>query len=439
MNPFIRLPRWLTLVASFVLTLGYATTGSSQPTVTVVATDPYAVIGTTDYATLIFTRTGSTASALTVSYTLGGTAVKWTDYCRIQGDMPVAVTIPAGAASTVMTIMARANTTGANPETATFTLAASSAYLIGTQKTATLTLLATSSSPPPTSTPPVITLTATDATATIGTTDTATLVFTRSGATTNALTVNYTLGGTAVPLTDYRLPNGTMPLAVSIPVGASSTTLTIQAVANSTNATPETVTFTLSANSAYTLGSASSATLTIAAASTPTPTGLPTVTVTANDAPAVIGTTDYAVLTFARTGTTTAALTVNYTLTGTAVKWNDYCRIQGDMPVSVTIPAGAASTTMTIMARANSTGANPATAIFTLSANTVYTLGSPSPATITLLTPASSPPPPPVFVPPLLGVPPLTAAETTAPFSACREKKHIEQDTDGDRAGNTSN
>jgi hypothetical protein len=404
------------MAASLVITAGFTSSASAQPTVNVVATDASAVIGTTDYAKLTFTRTGSTASALTVNYTLGGTAVKWNDYCRIQGDMPVAVTIPAGAASTVMTIMARANTTGANPQTAIFTLAANSAYIVGPQKSATITLLATGAPPPPPSTLPVVTLSATDPSATIGTTDTGTLLFTRNGATTAALTVNYTLGGTAVALTDYRLPTGTMPVTVTIPAGASSTALTIQALANSTNANPQTARFTLAPSTSYTLGSTTVATITIAAAvpapnPTPTPTGLPILTVTATDATAVIGTTDYAVLTFARTGATTAALTVNYTLGGTAVKWNDYCRIQGDMPVTVTIPAGAASTTMTIMARANSTGANPATAIFTLSANSAYTLGAPSTATITLLATAPTPPTTP---PPTPTLPTVTVTATDA-------------------------
>jgi len=41
---------------------------------------------------------------------------------------------------------------------------------------------------------------------------------------------------------------------------------------------------------------------------------------------------------------------VNYNLTGSAVKWNDYRRPQGDMPVSITIPVGATSATLTIVA-----------------------------------------------------------------------------------------
>jgi hypothetical protein len=113
----------------------------SLPMVRVVATVPTAVIGTTSYGALTFTRTGSTSSALTVNYTTGGTAVKWTDYRRpVTGDMPVSITIPAGASSYTMNIMGVTNSTGANPETASLTLSASSGYTVGSPSTATITI-----------------------------------------------------------------------------------------------------------------------------------------------------------------------------------------------------------------------------------------------------------------------------------------------------------
>src|SRR6185369_1652463 len=89
--------------------------------------------------------------------------------------------------------------------------------------------------------------------------------------------------------------------------------------------------------------------------------GLPTVTVKATDATAAVGTSDSATYTFTRAGSTAAAITVNYKLSGTAAKWTDYRRPEGDMPESITIPAGAASATLTINAVANTTNANPAT------------------------------------------------------------------------------
>ncbi|HYC70071.1 MAG TPA: glycoside hydrolase family 9 protein [Opitutaceae bacterium] len=114
------------------------------PTATVAATDTSAVIGTTDYASFTFTRAGgSTSTALKIKFTLGGTAVKWIDYRRPEGDMPVEFTIPAGAASATMNIRALANSTNINPQTVTVTLAADATYAIGTQRTGAATITPT--------------------------------------------------------------------------------------------------------------------------------------------------------------------------------------------------------------------------------------------------------------------------------------------------------
>jgi hypothetical protein len=367
--------RFLFLIAILAVTTGFTSIALAQPTVTLVATNATATIDGSKSGLLTFTRTGSIAAPLTVNYSLSGTAVKWNDYHTIAGDMPVAVTIPGGAASTIMTIVAVANTTNANPETATFTLSANSAYTIGTASTATLTITPTAP------VLPTVTVTAAAATATLDGSKTGLLVFTRTGSTATALTVNYSLGGTAVKWNDYHTIAGDMPVAVTIPGGAASTIMTIVAVANSTNANPETAIFTLSANSTYTIGATNTAMITIL----PAAPVLPTVTVAATHATATIGTSNPGLLTFTRTGSTTAALTLSYALSGTAVKWNDYHTTAGDMPVAVTIPAGAASTIMTIVAVANTTNANPETAIFTLSANSTYTIGATNTATLTIL------------------------------------------------------
>ena len=130
---------------------------ATPPSVTLVATDATAAIGTSDTGLLTFSRTGSTAASLTVSYALGGTSVKWNDYRTANGDMPVAVTIPAGAASVTMTIVAVANSSNANPETATFTLAADPSYTIGAANAATVTMGSAVPVTPPVTTPPVTT------------------------------------------------------------------------------------------------------------------------------------------------------------------------------------------------------------------------------------------------------------------------------------------
>ena len=113
--------------------------------------------------------------------------------------------------------------------------------------------------------------------------------------------------------------------------------------------------------------------------------GSPTISVTATDTVATVGNpSDTAVLTFTRTGSTSSAVTVNFKLSGTAAKWTDYRRPAGDMPEEIVIPAGATSAKLTLVAMANSTGANPATVIVTLESGSGYNLGNPNSGTVTL-------------------------------------------------------
>lgn len=110
------------------------------PTVTVTASDPTATIGTSDHGAFTFTRDGDTSGVLTVQFQLGGTAVKWNDYRRPEGDMPESFTIPAGNNAAMMNIVAIANQTGADPQTVVITLSPNAAYTIGSPNSATLTI-----------------------------------------------------------------------------------------------------------------------------------------------------------------------------------------------------------------------------------------------------------------------------------------------------------
>jgi hypothetical protein len=129
------------LALTVALAAGLVSRVCAQATLTVVATNPTAAIGSaTATGLLTFTCSEVVPADLTVNYALGGSAVKWNDYQADDGSMPVSVTIPAGSSSVTMTIVAVANTTGASPETATFTLSPDPAYLVGTPSTATITL-----------------------------------------------------------------------------------------------------------------------------------------------------------------------------------------------------------------------------------------------------------------------------------------------------------
>lgn len=91
--------------------------------------------------------------------------------------------------------------------------------------------------------------------------------FTRSGSTTNALTVNYSIGGTATLNTDYRQFGATSFTGttgtITFAAGASKATLTIDPTADTILESNETVALTLNAGSGYTVGTTTPVTGTI--------------------------------------------------------------------------------------------------------------------------------------------------------------------------------
>ena len=113
------------------------------------------------------------------------------------------------------------------------------------------------SSPPPTL--PVVTVIATDSSASEAGPDAGTFTVSRSGSTAQALTVYYTRTGTAQNGVDYE----TLPGSVTIPTGASSTTVTVTPIDDNQLEGDETVVVTLSFSTGYTVGSPGSATVVI--------------------------------------------------------------------------------------------------------------------------------------------------------------------------------
>jgi hypothetical protein len=229
----------------------------------VTASDATATIGTADHATFTFARTGDLAGPLTVNFKFSGTAVKWIDYRRPEGDMPETVIIPAGAAFANLTILALTNATAASPHTVVLTLQPSSDHNVGTPDRATVTLLG-SGAPP--SSLPTVSVTASDPDAARVGQDTGAFTVTRTGSTAAPLTANFSLGGTAVNGVDYVA----LPLSVTLPIGASSASVTLTPLASSSLVGTKTVVLTLSDHAAYTVGAAKEATVTITGNTVPT-------------------------------------------------------------------------------------------------------------------------------------------------------------------------
>lgn len=106
-------------------------------TVNVAATDASAAFANDDPGVFTIYRSGSTASALTVDYSLGGTAVNGTDYVLT----PKSAVIPAGKTSVTVTITPKTGTAPKPDKTVILTLTATASYGVGTKSMATVTIL----------------------------------------------------------------------------------------------------------------------------------------------------------------------------------------------------------------------------------------------------------------------------------------------------------
>jgi N-acetylneuraminic acid mutarotase len=119
--------------------------GAELPSVTITNTDASATENGGS-GTFTVTRTGSTASPLTVVYKLGGTASNGIDYEQLLGS----VTIPAGSLSATIQVKPIDDSVVEPNETVTATVLADDAYTIGTQSAATITIYDNDSTTSPT-------------------------------------------------------------------------------------------------------------------------------------------------------------------------------------------------------------------------------------------------------------------------------------------------
>ncbi|WP_301337672.1 Calx-beta domain-containing protein, partial [Microcystis aeruginosa] len=107
---------------------------------------------------------------------------------------------------------------------------------------------------------------------------------------------------------------------------------------------------------------------------------LPSITLAVSPASVTEDGTANLIYTFTRTGVTTDALTVNYTVSGTATNGTDYASI----PTSVTFAAGSATATVIVDPTADTTIESNETVILTLTAGTGYTVGTTTAVTGTI-------------------------------------------------------
>lgn len=266
-----------------------------------------------------FTRTGLTNSALTVSYTRSGTATSGADFTALSGS----ATIPIGATSVVVNVPPLDDSASEPLETVTLTTSSNpTVYLIDPlATTASVSLIDDDVQ--------VVTVSATDPSAKEvdlsqpgALADTGTFVVTRSGDTSNPLTVYYALTGT--PGSGVTAQHGadyeTLPGLLTLPAGTSQAAVTIIPRFDSFGEGPETATLSLGAGTTnYVLGTPASATITITDAAADTP-YVDVVNISSAAEPSTSGTFRFT----ARGIPNTSTLTVRYTLSGTALNGTDF-------------------------------------------------------------------------------------------------------------------
>ncbi|NCT46097.1 MAG: endo-1,3-1,4-beta-glycanase ExsH, partial [Microcystis aeruginosa G11-09] len=309
----------------------------------------------------IFTRSGVTTNPLTVNYTIGGTATNGTDYTSI----PTSVTFAANSSTATVTVDPTADTTVESDETVALTLATGTGYTVGTPNAVTGTITNDDTS---------VTLAVSPTSVTEDGTANLVYTFTRSGVTTNPLTVNYTIGGTATNGTDYT----SIPTSVTFAANSATATVKVDPTADTTVEPDETVALTLATGTGYTVGTTTAVTGTI----TNDDVTLPSITLAVSPTSVTEDGTTNLVYTFTRSGVTTNALTVNYTLGGTATLNTDYTRTGTNN--TVTFAAGSSTATVIVDPTADTTVENNETVALTLATGTGYTVGTTTAVTGTI-------------------------------------------------------
>lgn len=356
-------PTWFQTYPDYVLGNGGAEAtllirddeAPARPTVSIAVLDDVATESGQDLGLLTISRTGPVDQALTVFYTVAGTAAPVTDYVPLPGS----ITLPAGSGEVILPIRAVENLFAQPSRTVIVNVSTNPAYAIGSAS-ATVNLVDDDL--------PTVSLNAPDPIA-LEDTDPGAFAVTRTGDLSQDLRISYLVGGTALSGRDYR----SLPGTVIIPAGAVSAPIPVQPIDNRSRRGDLTVVAHLADSPTYNVGTPRSATVVIQEKE------LPTVEIVTTINPAAEPTTagEFAVT---RTGSVSNSLVVQFIVGGSALPGSDYAAIG----TSVTIPAGTNSATITITPSENRFREVQETVMIRLVAGTNYNLGAQFQASLNL-------------------------------------------------------
>ncbi|WP_425612697.1 putative Ig domain-containing protein [Xanthomonas vesicatoria] len=197
--------------------------------------------------TYTVTLSQTSSSVTTVSLTSSGTANSGTDYNGAVSS----VVVPANATSASFSIAPITDGTVEADETVIYNVASGTGYGVGSPSSATATIVNDDF--------PTATVTVSPASVAENGTPNLVYTVTLSQAPVSAVSIGFSVGGTATSGTDYAAV--TSPLVIA--GGTTSSTITVNPTADSTVEPDETVVISLNAGTGYTVGSPNSATGTI--------------------------------------------------------------------------------------------------------------------------------------------------------------------------------
>ncbi|MGI0483796.1 DUF4347 domain-containing protein [Pantanalinema rosaneae CENA516] len=281
---------------------------TDAPVLSITALDVTATELPGNPGTFRITRTGDTSQDMVVNYTIDGTATNSIDYATLTGT----ATIAAGQSFVDVTLAPVNDNIVEGSETVVLTLAAGD-YVISATNTATVDIIDA----------PIVTVSVPDASASESAPNSGRFRLTRSGDTSQTLTVNYTIAGTATNGSDYTTLTGIATIAA----GQSFVDVLVNPINDTIAEGDETIQLSLATGN-YNLGGTTSGTVTILA-NDPTIRITP---VTVSQFEGNIGSSNYT-FTVELSNPSDEVITVNYaTADGTATTAdNDYIANSGTL------------------------------------------------------------------------------------------------------------
>jgi len=268
----------------------------------------------TEQGNFRISRTGGTLGDLIVNYTMSGTAIPGQDYVTLSGS----ATIPDGQAYVDVPLIGVDGLKADSDKSIIITLASGTGYHAGSSNSATATVRANGLYE--------VNIQAIDPILDASNiSDTGTFRITRSSNSAQSLTVNYALRGSAINGVDFQFLTG----VVTIPGGSQYVDVTVTAISNSTFDPYKSISVELIPGTLYTIGASGVASLIIKENPNLPVVSIATVNANASEDGSQVGT-----IRISRTGSTSASLTVNYTIGGTAANGVDYTSLSGTATIS---------------------------------------------------------------------------------------------------------